>query len=109
MFALGCIQALECDTNVCPTGVATNNPWLVRGLVPKEKSQRVANYLKAIHHDVMMIARALGVEHPSEIERHHMSMIVEPGRRVALTEIYPTTMKAFHETRIIRRDKVGVA
>lgn len=109
MFALGCIQALQCDTNHCPTGVATNNPWLVRGLVPGQKSQRVANYLSAIHHDVMMIARALGVTHPNEIERHHMSMIVEPGRRVALTEIYPTTMKAFHETRVIRRDKVGAA
>lgn len=109
MFALGCIQALQCDTNDCPTGVATNNPWLSRGLVPSEKSKRVANYLKAIHHDVMMIARALGVTHPREIGRHHMSMIVEPGRRVALTEIYPTTMKAFHETRIIRRDKAGAA
>jgi hypothetical protein len=38
-----------------------------------------------------------------------MSMIVEPGRRVALTEIYPTTMKAFHETRIIRREKAPAA
>ena len=109
MFALGCIQALLCDTNHCPTGVATNSPWLQRGLVPSEKKVRVANYLHAIHHDVMMIVRALGVTHPQDIGRHHMSMIVEPGRRVALTEIYPTTMKAFHETRVIRRDKMPAA
>ena len=109
MFALGCIQALQCDTNHCPTGVATNNKWLVRGLVPSAKDARVANYMEAIHHDVMMVARALGVTHPREIQRHHMSMIVEPGRRVALTEIYPSTMKAFHETRIIHRDKLPAA
>jgi hypothetical protein len=38
-----------------------------------------------------------------------MSMIVEPGRRVALTEIYPTTMKAFHQTRVIRRADMPAA
>ena len=109
MLALGCIQALQCDSNHCPTGVATNNKWLVRGLVPSSKDVRVANYMEAIHHDVMMIARALGVTHPREILRHHMSMIVEPGRRVSLTEIYPSTMKAFHETRVIRREKMPAA
>jgi glutamate synthase domain-containing protein 2 len=109
MFALGCIQALLCNTNHCPTGVATQNRWLVRGLDPTHKSVRVANYMKAVHKDVMMIVRALGLTDPSEIRRDHMSMIVEPGRRVALTEIYPTTMKAFHETRIIRRAEVPAA
>lgn len=107
MFALGCIQALQCNTNHCPTGVATQHWWLQRGLDPTDKSARVANYMKAVHHDVMMIVRALGLKHPNEIKRKHMSMIVEPGRRVALTEIYPTTMKAFRETRIIRREPVS--
>lgn len=109
MLALGCIQALECHSNKCPTGVATNNPWLARGLVPKIKSERVGNYMQAIHEDVMMIARALGVNHPQEIKREHMSMIVEPGKRVALTEIYPSTMKAFHQTRIISKEAAGAA
>lgn len=103
MLALGCIQALQCNTNHCPTGVATQNKWLMRGLDPTDKSQRVANYMRALHHDVMVTTRALGLKNPHEINRHHMSMIVEPGRRVALTEIYPSTMKAFHETRVIRR------
>ena len=44
MFALGCIQALECHTNTCPTGVATQDPKLTKGLVPEEKSIRVARY-----------------------------------------------------------------
>ena len=44
MFALGCIQALQCTRNTCPTGVTTHNPRLQRGLVPAEKSQRVAHF-----------------------------------------------------------------
>jgi glutamate synthase domain-containing protein 2 len=109
MFSLGCIQALLCNTNHCPTGITTQNWWLKRGLDPEDKSVRVASYLNAVHHDVMMIVRALGLQHPSEISRKHMSMIVEPGRRVALTEIYPTTMKAFHQTRVIRRADMPAA
>lgn len=44
MFALGCIQALECHANTCPTGVATQDPKLTKGLVPEEKSVRVARF-----------------------------------------------------------------
>ncbi|MCC6465052.1 MAG: FMN-binding glutamate synthase family protein [Planctomycetes bacterium] len=109
MFDLGCIQALQCNTNHCPTGIATQSKWLMRGLDPTDKSRRVCNYLHAVHHDVMMIVRALGLKDPSEIERKHMSMIVEPGRRVALTEIYPTSMKAFRATRVIRRADFSAA
>jgi glutamate synthase domain-containing protein 2 len=99
MFALGCIQALQCNENTCPTGVATQSKWLVRGLVPEDKAGRVAKYTTAIQKDVMIITRALGLNHPSQITRDHMSVIVEPGRRVSLKEIYPTTMKEFNKTR----------
>lgn len=108
MFAIGCIQALQCNENNCPTGVATQNKWLVRGLVPKDKAKRVAGYTKAIQKDVMIITRALGLKHPNEINRDHMSMIVEPGKRVSLREIYPTTMKAFHQTRRLTKADLGV-
>ena len=47
MFALGCIQALECNNNTCPTGVATQDKSLMKGLVVEEKKQRVANFHKA--------------------------------------------------------------
>jgi len=109
MFALGCIQALHCNTNTCPTGIATQNRWLVRGLDPENKSHRVSNYMQAVHKDVMAIVWALGLEQPAQISREHMSVIVEPGRRVALTEIYPSTMKAFHQTRILRPSKQTAA
>ena len=41
MLAIGCIQAQKCHTDTCPTGVATQNPWLTRGLDPQLKSVRV--------------------------------------------------------------------
>ena len=46
MFALGCIQALRCNTNACPTGVATQDEELVEGLHVKDKTKRVANFHK---------------------------------------------------------------
>jgi glutamate synthase domain-containing protein 2 len=64
MFSLGCIQALRCHTNTCPTGITTHNPRLQRGLVVEEKYLRVANYCKGMNHDIEMIAHSCGVEHP---------------------------------------------
>lgn len=45
MFALGCIQALKCNTNKCPTGVATQDENLMKGLVVEDKSERVYQYV----------------------------------------------------------------
>ena len=67
MLALGCIQARRCNTNDCPTGVATSNPELVQGLVPSDKRVRVYNYQK---HTVQAFAELLGasgLQHPSQI------------------------------------------
>ena len=44
ILALGCIQALKCNSNHCPVGVATQDPWLMAGLDPTNKSVRVANF-----------------------------------------------------------------
>ena len=46
MFALGCIQALICDTGKCPVGVATQNPALYKGLDPADKGVRVFNFYR---------------------------------------------------------------
>jgi len=48
MLVIGCIQAQKCHTDTCLVGVATQNAWLARGLVPKEKAARVANYIKTL-------------------------------------------------------------
>src|SRR6185312_13339939 len=56
MFALGCIQALRCHTNTCPTGVTTHNPRLQRGLVVEDKATRVAQYAMNMNKEIDMIA-----------------------------------------------------
>ena len=68
MLAIGCIQAQKCHTDTCPTGVATQNPWLTRGLDPALKSVRAANYIKTLRRDLLKVAEACGVEHPGLID-----------------------------------------
>jgi glutamate synthase domain-containing protein 2 len=65
MLAIGCIQAQECHTGNCPTGVTTQNRWLVRGLDPTLKSARLANYLLSLRKELLQIAAACGEPHPA--------------------------------------------
>ena len=64
MMAVGCIQAQRCHTGHCPTGVATQNRWLVRGLDPTSKAARLANYVVTLRKEVLQLSRASGVAHP---------------------------------------------
>lgn len=72
MFALGCIQAMKCNTGHCPTGVTSNEPRFMRGLDPAKKSVRVANYAQAVRHDVEAIAHACGCKSVRELKMHHV-------------------------------------
>ncbi|MGD2114158.1 MAG: FMN-binding glutamate synthase family protein [Acidobacteriota bacterium] len=65
MMAVGCIQAQRCHTDHCPTGVATQNRWLVRGLDPASKSVRLANYVATLRKELTQLSRACGVCHPA--------------------------------------------
>lgn len=67
MLAVGCIQALRCDTNRCPTGVATQDPGLVRGLVVDEKKHRVANFQRRTVTAALHLAAACGVRQLAEV------------------------------------------
>jgi glutamate synthase domain-containing protein 2 len=69
MLALGCIQSLKCNTNECPTGVATNRPKFVRGLVVSEKWKRVRNYHKNILDDFLELLAASGCNAPEDMNR----------------------------------------
>jgi len=89
MFALGCIQALRCQTNTCPTGITTHNPRLQRGLVVEEKWQRVANYATAMNREIDMIAHSCGVRHARELERRHVRLVQPTGGTIALDVLYP--------------------
>ena len=75
MLAIGCIQAQRCHTNHCPTGVATQNPWLVRGVDPTLKSARLANYLVTLRKEVLAVSRACGVPHPALITAEHLELL----------------------------------
>ncbi len=65
MLALGCIQAQRCHTGHCPSGVATQNRWLQRGLDPALKSVRVANYVSTLRSELVQLAHSCGVAHPA--------------------------------------------
>ncbi len=89
LLSLGCIQALRCHTNQCPTGITTQSKWLQAGLDPTDKAERVANYAKALQKDLNMIVRSVGLKHPSELHRGHVTVAISPGVRKTLAELYP--------------------
>lgn len=84
MFALGCIQALKCHQDTCPTGITTHQKRLQAGLDPRSKCARVANYQKYITYDVGMIAHACGVTEPRELQKQHVRIVNEKGVAVSV-------------------------
>jgi glutamate synthase domain-containing protein 2 len=88
MLAIGCIQAQKCHTDTCPTGVATQNPWLTRGLDPQLKSVRVANYVKTLRRDLLKVAEACGVEHPGLIDAGAVEVLDGRTASTPLREVY---------------------
>ncbi len=89
MFALGCIQALECHANTCPTGVATQDPSLVKGLVPEQKSVRVARFQYETVKSAMDLLASAGIAHPDEVDRSVVSMRVDRTTIQTFAETYP--------------------
>jgi len=89
MFALGCIQALQCNKNTCPTGITTHDADLQRGLVPEDKAKRVANFANKMTYGVGLIAHSCGVSQPRKLERKHVRIIQNSGSTVSLAELHP--------------------
>jgi glutamate synthase domain-containing protein 2 len=89
MFALGCIQALECHNNTCPTGVATQNPDLMKGLVPEEKSVRVARFQHETVKSAMDLMASAGLSHPDEVTRDVITTRIERNKVETFAEIFP--------------------
>lgn len=90
MMALGCIQALECNKNTCPTGVATQDPYFMKGLVVEDKTTRVANYHKNTVESFVELIGASGLDHPDKINRSHVYRRVFMNTVKTYEEIYPT-------------------
>jgi glutamate synthase domain-containing protein 2 len=88
-FALGCIQALQCNRNTCPTGITTHNKRLQKGLNPAARAVRVANHEKNMNYEVGIIAHACDVREPRELRRFHARVVTANGLSVPLNELYP--------------------
>tara|TARA_R110002095_G_scaffold205626_2_gene189127 strand:- start:404 stop:904 length:501 start_codon:yes stop_codon:yes gene_type:complete len=88
MFSLGCIQAMKCHKNTCPTGVTTHDKRLQRGLVVTEKSEKVAHYANTVREHVEMIAHSCGVAEPRLLRRKHVRLVQANGRSMPMTAIY---------------------
>jgi len=93
LMAIGCIQALECNKNTCPTGVATQDPNLFKGLDVNDKKVRVANY----HHETVKAAVELmcaaGIKHPSQLHRSHIYRRVSAHQIETYAELFPYLLK----------------
>ena len=79
MFSLGCIQALQCNENTCPTGITTHDPKLQKGLDPTVKANRVANYAISMREEVELIAHSCGVLEPRHLSVEHAFVVGAEG------------------------------
>ncbi|GAB4285162.1 MAG: FMN-binding glutamate synthase family protein [Roseovarius sp.] len=90
MFSLGCIQAMRCNRNTCPTGITTHDPRLQKGLVVADKVEKVARYARCIVAEVEMIAHSVGVSEPRQMRRRHVRIVQPDGSSVPMNRIMPS-------------------
>jgi glutamate synthase domain-containing protein 2 len=88
MMSIGCLQAQRCHTNHCPTGVATQNAWLARGLDPTLKATRLANYVVTLRKDLLDLTRACGARHPSEVPADQLEMLDDRFGSMTVAELF---------------------
>lgn len=93
MLALGCIQALECNTNRCPTGVATQDPELMKGLEVEDKARRVANFHRETVKSAVELMAAAGLDSPEKINRYHIYRRVSASEIQRYDETYPYILR----------------
>lgn len=82
MFSLGCIQALQCNKNTCPTGITTHNEKLQAGLNPADKAHRVAHYANNMAKEVNTIAHSCGVKQARQLKRQHARIVANNGQSI---------------------------
>jgi len=89
MFALGCIQALQCNKNTCPTGITTHDKNLQKGLIPDSKIDRVVDYAHNIEHEVGIIAHSCGVKEPRALSRKHARIVTDHNLSIPMNQLHP--------------------
>jgi glutamate synthase domain-containing protein 2 len=89
MFAVGCIQAQQCHTGRCPTGVTSQDRSRQRAVVVSDKSVRVANFHRETVKALAELVGAAGLDHPSQLRPHHFMRRVAADRVVTFAQLYP--------------------
>ncbi|HLV13822.1 MAG TPA: FMN-binding glutamate synthase family protein [Xanthomarina sp.] len=90
MLALGCIQALICNTNKCPVGITTQDPKLTVGLVPQDKKTRVANYHEKTIKNFVELLGATGLDEPKNLTRSHIYRRISLNEMITYEELFPS-------------------
>ncbi len=88
MFAVGCIQAQQCHTGHCPTGVTSQDRSRQRAIVVSDKAVRVANFHRETIKALAELVGAAGLDHPSELRSHHFMRRIGADRTVTFAEVY---------------------
>ena len=88
MISIGCIQAQRCHNGKCPTGVATQNPWFVRGLDPELKSERLASYIVTLRKELLALSRACGEAHPSQVTLDDIDVVDDRFGATSSREVF---------------------
>ncbi len=92
MFALGCIQSRACNTDQCPTGVATQNPARVKGLVVKDKARRVASYHQKMMKHLVELLGAAGLDELSQLQPAHIMHRVQGTDVKSYEDMFPSLL-----------------
>lgn len=100
MLAVGCIQALQCNKNTCPAGVATQDPDLVKGLDVEDKALRTYNFHKNTMKSFGELISAAGLVHHSEIDRTYINLRAEVNSVMRYDELYPEVAEGAYLDRI---------
>lgn len=89
MFALGCVQSMQCHQDTCPTGITTHSAYRQRGLVVEDKAERVKQYAHWMCHEVNSLAHSCGLGNAREFKREHVRLVKSPGVSSPLNIIHP--------------------
>jgi len=90
MLALGCIQSRSCNTDKCPTGIATQDPARYKSLNIDAKAQRVSNFHNLTISNLNELIGACGLKELSELEPHHIHRRTNGTMTASYDELYPT-------------------
>lgn len=89
MFALGCIQAMKCNKNTCPTGITTHDPRFQKGLIVESKIDRISTYARVVVSEVEIIAHSVGLGNPRDLNRNHVRLMQANGRSKRMEVLFP--------------------